>query len=206
MPELVKIINKNIKDKMDCRVPQDFHIHTIFSHLDSAVAEAQTPEFVAQINHAKVTGISDHFEHFYERFDEYQSTLKQYGLYVGTEVDGSDYTREAAQLDFDYYIYHCRNSITEYRAIDTLLVTGKPVIIAHPLVLDTNLNQVPPECFIEINNRYVWQNDWRKRLMPFTGRFKFVIGSDAHKPNWLNQNVARYVASELKIEESFLFE
>ena len=193
-------------DKMDCRVPQDLHIHTTFSHLDSAVAKAQTPGFVARINHAKVTGISDHFEHFYERFDEYYTTLKQYGFYVGTEVDGSEYTREAARLDFEYYIYHCRNYASEYRAIESLLATGKPVIIAHPLVFDVDWKQIPPECYIEINNRYVWQNDWRKRLVPFTERFRFVIGSDAHKPNWLNHNVARYVARELDVEESLLFE
>ncbi|MFP4619931.1 MAG: PHP domain-containing protein [Bacteroidales bacterium] len=193
-------------NKTDCRIPQDLHIHTTFSHLDSAVAEAQTPEFIARIDHAKIRGISDHFEHFYERFEEYYITLKQYGFYVGTEVDGSEYTWKAANLDFEYYIYHCRNHPVEYRGIETLLETGKPVIIAHPMVLDTDLNRVPPECYIEINNRYVWQNDWKKRLAPFTGRFRFVIGSDAHQPNWLNQNVARYVAGKLNIQETCLFE
>lgn len=204
--ELVKITNKHIMNKADCRVPQDLHIHTIFSHLDSAVSEQQTPELISRIAHAKVIGISDHFEHFYERFEEYQTNLKQYGFHVGTEVDGSEYTQEAAQLDFEYYIYHCRDYRSEYRGIEKLLATGKPVIIAHPMVLETNLKKVPPECYIEINNRYVWKNDWRKRLAPFVGRFHFVIDSDAHQPNWLNQNVARYVARELDVEESLLFE
>lgn len=188
------------------QVPQDLHIHTTFSHLDSAVAKQQTPDLISGISHAQVIGISDHFEHFYERFEEYQTTLQQRGFHVGTEVDGSEYTREAAQLDFEYYIYHCRDLRSEYRGIETLLAAGKPVIIAHPMVFETDLEKVPSECYIEINNRYVWQNDWRKKLAPFAGRFGFVIGSDAHQPNWLNQNVARYVAGKLKIEESFLFD
>ena len=193
-------------DKAECRVPQDLHIHTTFSHLDSAVAEQQTPELIARIRHAKVIGISDHFEHFYERFESYRTTLKQYGFHTGTEVDGAEYTQEAAQLDFEYYIYHCRDYRSEYRGIENLLATGKPVIIAHPMVLETDLNKVPPECYIEINNRYVWKNDWRNKLAPFTGRFNFVIGSDSHQPNWLNQNVARYVAGELNVKESILFD
>ncbi|MGM0531370.1 MAG: hypothetical protein ACQER7_08460 [Bacteroidota bacterium] len=193
-------------NKAECRVPQDLHIHTTFSHLDSAVAEQQTPELISRIRHAQVIGISDHFEHFYERFEEYQATLKQYGFHAGTEVDGSEYTQEAAQLDFEYYIYHCRDYRSEYHGIEELLATGKPVIIAHPMVLKTDLGKVPPECYIEINNRYVWKNDWRNKLAPFAGQFRFVIGSDAHKPNWLNHNVARYVAGELNIEESILFD
>ena len=191
---------------INCQIPQDLHIHTVFSHLDSAVVRQQTPELIAQVRHAKIIGISDHFEHFYDRFEEYQSTLKSYGFHVGTEVDGSDYVREAIRFDFEYYIYHCRDQRSEYKGIETLLETGKPVIIPHPMVLETDLNRVPPECYVEINNRYVWRDNWRKKLAPFTQKFDFVIGSDAHQPTWLNQNVARYVANELKINESFLFE
>ena len=42
---------------------QDLHIHTIFSTGDSAVSREQTVELVAEINHAKIIGISDHFEY-----------------------------------------------------------------------------------------------------------------------------------------------
>jgi histidinol phosphatase-like PHP family hydrolase len=188
------------------RVPQDLHIHSTFSHLDSAVVREQTPELIASVGHAKVLGISDHFEHFNYRFDEYAATLRNLGFHVGVEVDGSDYTDEAALFDFEYYIYHCRDHDAEYKGIETLLATGKPVIVAHPMVLQTDLNKVPHECFVEINNRYVWRNDWRSKIGPFTGRFRFVFGSDAHQPSWLNQNVARYVAEKLNIKESILFD
>lgn len=193
-------------DSQNYRIPQDLHIHTIFSHLDSAVVQEQTPALISRVRHAEIIGISDHFEHFFDRFDEYASTLKDYGFHVGTEVDGSEYTDEAARVDFEYYIYHCRNHRSEYKGIETLLSTGKPVIIAHPMVLETDLKRIPPECYVEINNRYVWRDDWKNKIAPFTGQFSFVIGSDAHQPTWLNQNVARYVANELNIEESLIFD
>jgi hypothetical protein len=63
---------------------------------------------------------------------------------------------------------------------------------------------VPPQCLIEINNRYVWRSNW-ETLRPFTALFSFVINSDAHQPHWLNQNVARYIAGELGIDETLLF-
>jgi hypothetical protein len=74
------------------------------------------------------------------------------------------------------------------------------------MFMGTNLDRLPPECLIEVNNRYVWRNDWRAKLGPYVNRFRFVIDSDAHQPNWLNQNVARYVARELGIKETLLFE
>ena len=187
------------------QVPQDLHIHTIYSSMDSAVVEEQTPELIARISHARVMGVSDHFEHFSHRYELYKQDLKKWGFHVGTEVDGSDYVEEAIQLDFEYYIYHCRNHRKEYQAIDKLLATGRPVIIPHPMILDTDLSKVPQECYVEINNRYVWRDDWKRKIGPHTHRFHFVIGSDAHQPLWLNQNVARYVARELCIEETLLF-
>ena len=191
--------------KTNYQIPQDLHIHTTFSHLDSAVVDEQTPELVWFTSHAEIIGISDHFEHFDDRFDEYKRTLEHYGFHVGTEVDGSDYVQDAASLPFEYYIYHCRDYDSEYKALETLLATGKPVVIPHPMMLDTNLDRVPPECYIELNNRYIWRFDWRKRLGPYSERFHFVIGSDAHQPNWLNQNVARAVARELGINETIIF-
>jgi hypothetical protein len=56
---------------------------------------------------------------------------------------------------------------------------------------------------VEVNNRYSWRDDWRKSLGPWV--FRFVISSDAHQPNWLNQTYARYVAAALGIRETLLF-
>jgi len=193
-------------NKHETQVNQDLHIHTTFSFLDSAVTEEQTLDLIASVRHAKIIGISDHFEHFDERFEEYKEAVKRWGFHVGTEIDGSEYVDEAAQLDFEYYIYHCRDHGAEYRAIENLLSTGKPVIIPHPMMMGTDLNKIPPECYIELNNRYIWRFNWKSGIGPFRDKFQFVIGSDAHQPNWLNQNVARYVALELNIEETLIFD
>lgn len=184
---------------------QDLHIHTIFSKHDGAVVPEQNPELISKLKHAEIIGISDHFEDLMDNFDEYEKTIKSYGFKVGTEVDGSRSAKAASLLNFDYYIYHCRNKESEYKALDILLSTGKPVIIAHPNYLETNLNKVPKSCIIEISNRYVYKYNWRVELMPFITKFEFVISSDAHQPNWLNQHVARYVANELGIKEKILF-
>ena len=87
-----------------------------------------------------------------------------------------------------------------------MLATGRPVIIAHPNALQTNLDLIPGDCLVEINNRYVWRCDWRAFYGPHRQRFGFVIGSDAHQPNWLGQAVARHAAAELGIVERVLFE
>lgn len=182
--------------------PQDLHIHTIFSETDSSVVPEQTPELIARIGHAKVMGISDHFEHFADKkYDEYVRRIRSLGLLVGTEVDGSASVDFAASLYFDYYIYHCRDRAEEYAGAERLLATGRPVIIAHPNALQTNLERVHEACLIEINNRYIWRVDWQAFYGPYKDRFRFVIGSDAHQPNWLSQSVARRAAAELDIEE-----
>ena len=182
--------------------PQDLHIHTIYSDKDSSVVPEQTPELVAWIAHAQVLGISDHFEHFADHaYGEYVERIRSLDMLVGTEVDGAVSVDYAASLEFDYYIYHCRNTAADYRGTERLLATGRPVIIAHPNVLDTNLNRVPELCLVEINNRYVWHCDWMAFYGPHVNRFGFVISSDAHQPNWLSQSVARRVAAELGIRE-----
>lgn len=79
------------------------------------------------------------------------------------------------------------------------------MIVAHPNALDTDLSRLPPYTLVEINNRYIWRCDWRRFYSPFKERFRFVISSDAHQPNWLNQTIARYVAAELNVEETILF-
>jgi histidinol phosphatase-like PHP family hydrolase len=185
---------------------QDLHIHTIFSASDHSVVPEQTIALVASLKHARVVGISDHFENLVDgNFDRYEKEVREAGLKVGVEVDGHPWVAEAMGYDVDYFIIHCRNHGADYRALDRLLTTGKPVIVAHPNALDTNLSRVPAECLIEINNRYVWRTDWEPFYRPYKDRFKFVIGSDAHQPNWLGQAVARYAAARLGIEEHIVF-
>ncbi len=182
--------------------PQDLHIHTVFSDRDSSVVPEQTPELVARIAHAQVVGISDHFEHLADKaYDEYVERIRSLNMLVGTEVDGARSVEFAASLAFDYYIYHCRDTAADYRGIEGLLAAGRPVIIAHPNALGTDLARVPDACLVEINNRYVWRCDWRAFYGPYRERFRFVISSDAHQPHWLNQSVARRVAAELGIQE-----
>ena len=90
--------------------------------------------------------------------------------------------------------------------LQTLTSTPPPALPPDlHIALDTNLERVPPACLIEINNRYIWRCDWRRWYAPYRDRFRFVISSDAHQPNWLNQTVARYVAAELGIRETLLF-
>jgi histidinol phosphatase-like PHP family hydrolase len=36
---------------------------------------------------------------------------------------------------------------------------------------------------------------------PYLNKFRFVISSDAHQPNWLGQSAARRAANDLGIEE-----
>jgi histidinol phosphatase-like PHP family hydrolase len=185
--------------------PQDLHIHTIFSDRDSSVVPEQTPELIARIAHAKVIGISDHFEHFADdSYEDYVTRVRSLDLAVGTEIDGAAYVNFASTLAFDYYIYHCRNIEADYRGLERLLATGRPVIIAHPNALGTDLNRIPEMCMVEINNRYVWRCNWLSFYGPYVDSFRFVISSDAHQPNWLSQSVARRVAAELKIEETYL--
>ena len=185
---------------------QDLHIHTTYSASDSSVVPQQTIAFVASIKHARVLGISDHFENLGEGvFERYVMEIRQAGLKVGIEVDGYAWVTEATGCDVDYYIFHCRDRDADYRSLGRLLETGKPVIVAHPNTLYTNLSRVPTACLIEINNRYVWRTHWKQFYGPFKDRFKFVIGSDAHQPHWLNQTVARYAAEQLGIQEQLVF-
>ena len=187
-------------------VAQDLHIHSTYSVGDTAIAPQQTVGLVAQFRHARIQGISDHLEYITgDVFPKYEREVRSNGLLVGTEVNGPEWASAACELDFDYYIYHCRDRREDYRGAEQLLSTEKPVIIAHPMVMDTDLDKVPSQCFIELNNRYIWRDDWRGRLSPYRERFRFVIGSDAHQPHWLNQNIARGVAAVLGIEETLLF-
>jgi hypothetical protein len=185
---------------------QDLHIHTTYSTSDSAVVAEQTVALVAAVKHADMVGISDHFECLVDGdFEGYKRELRQLGLKVGVEVDGHPWVAEAVNYDVDYYIFHCRDHKADYRSLEKLLTAGKPVIIAHPNALDTNLNQVPAECLIELNNRYIWRTDWRQYYGPFANQFKFILGSDAHQPHWLSQTVAHYAAVQLNIEEHLVF-
>ena len=185
---------------------QDLHIHTTYSTNDTAVVAEQTVALIAAVKHAGIVGISDHFESLVDGcFEKYEKEIRQSGLKVGVEVDGHAWVAEAVNYNVDYYIFHCRDQDADYHSLGRLLTSGKPVIVAHPNALGTNLNRVPVECLIEINNRYVWRTDWKQFYSPFKDHFKFVIGSDAHQPNWLSQAVAHYAAQQLGIEEHIVF-
>lgn len=185
---------------------QDLHIHTTYSTGDSAVVPEQTVDLVAMVRHATVIGISDHFDYLLGGvFETYARKIREAGLKVGTEVDGHTWVDEATGYDVDYYIFHCRDHDADYRGLETLLRTNKPVIVAHPNALATNLSRVPTECLVEINNRYVWQSDWKRYYGPYKDHFRFVTSSDAHQPNWLGQAVAKRVANHLGIIEHLVF-
>ena len=188
-------------------LPQDLHIHTVFSSDDASIVPEQTVELIAAVKHAEVVGISDHFENLVDgKFELYAAEVKKADLKLGIELDGHPLVKEAAMYDVDYFIVHCRDNSADYRAMDSLNETGKPVIVAHPNIFNTNLNLVPENCLIEINNRYVWRNDWYRYYYPHVNRFKFVISSDAHQPNWLSQAVARHAARVLGVQEHLVFE
>jgi histidinol phosphatase-like PHP family hydrolase len=187
-------------------LPQDLHVHTVFSRGDGAVVPEQTVELVAGIRHARVLGISDHLEYVGDDFAVYARTVRAHRLKLGLEVNGAEWVAAAAALPVDYYIYHCRDRAEDYRGAERLAATGRPAIIAHPQALQTDLERVSPACLIEINNRYAWREQGWRALAPYVERFRFVIGSDAHQPHWLNQTAARFIARELGVRETLLFE
>jgi histidinol phosphatase-like PHP family hydrolase len=188
-------------------LPQDLHIHTTFSSHDSAVVPEQTLELIAKFRHAKSIGISDHLDNIIEdnSFDKYEKKVRSYNFHLGVEVDGAEWVSVAKNLNVDYYIYHCHNQQYDYAGVDDLLSTNKPVIIAHPNALETNLDIVNTNAFVEINNRYIWRCNWKEIYGKYVDKFRFVINSDAHQPHWLNQNIARKVAKELGVKEHLLF-
>lgn len=185
---------------------QDLHIHTSYSTGDGLIVPEMTIDLVAAVGHARTVGISDHFEYLLDGvFEIYAAEVRQAGLKLGTEVDGYRWAVEAATYPVDYFVFHCYDTDADYHALDRLLATGKPVIVAHPHALETDLKRLPPECLVEINNRYVWRTDWRAYYGPHTGCCRFVLGSDAHQPNWLGQAVARHVAGQLGVAEHPVF-
>lgn len=187
-------------------IPQDLHIHTTYSRHDGAIVEQQTVALIAALRHAKIVGISDHVEYLTDdAFDCYERELRGYGFFVGTEVGGHRRVATALDYPFDYYIYHCEDTEADYRAVLRLLDTGRPVIIAHPMMMKTDLNKVPKACLIELNNRYIWRNDFESFFAPHVDSFRYVFGSDAHQPHWLGQTAARAAARTLGIEETILF-
>jgi histidinol phosphatase-like PHP family hydrolase len=190
---------------MPLPLAQDLHLHTTWSSGDGAVVPEQSIELIARLRHARVLGVSDHLEYLEGRVGEYAEAVRRHGLLVGTEVNGHRWVRAACEGPFDYYVVHCFDSDADYRALERLLATGRPVIVAHPHALGTRLERVPPACLVEINNRYIWRGDWRAYYTPHVLRFRFVLSSDAHQPNWLNQTVARYVAEQLGIAETLVF-
>ena len=186
-------------------IKQDLHIHTTYSTGDSSVVPEQTVELIAQVRHSETIGISDHLEYLDDPiFEEYQKKIKNFGVKVGCEVNGADWVDRALELPTDYYVYHCWNEDKHYKALESLLSRNVPVIVAHPMILKTEIDRVPQEAYIELNNRYIWRGDWKNFFGPLVHTRHFVFSSDAHQPNWLNQTLARFVGSELGIEESIL--
>lgn len=185
---------------------QDLHVHSEFSEGDPAWVPQQTVEFVKSVGHARILGISDHIDLVgLVNYPAYREAVRAQGLYLGIEVGGAGWVEEALEMDVDYYLYECPDRPDDYAGAERLLATGKPVVIAHPLMRGTDFDRLPPQCLVEINNNYVWRYDWRALLAPHVSRFGFVIGSDAHRPTMLNQTVARYVAAQLGIREVVLF-
>lgn len=188
------------------QLKQDLHMHTIFSTGDGAIIPQQTVELIAAIKHAEIIGISDHFDYLAGPvFTSYQQAVQKHGFVLGTEIDGHSWINEALQYPFEYYVYHCYNTAADYKGAEKLLATGKPLIIAHPQALDTDLKKVPSQALIEINNRYIFRFDWRSYYAPFLKQFRFILSSDAHQPHWLNHVVAEYVARELGVENTIIF-
>jgi hypothetical protein len=160
---------------------------------------------IARVRHAQVCGISDHFEHVVDHFVDYREAVSAAGLLVGTEIDGHPWVSQALAVTCDYYVFHCYDRDADSKALERLVASGRPVIVAHPNALDIDLGRVSPACLVEANNRYVWRCDWRRFYGPHRERFRFVVSSDAHQPNWLNQTMARYAAADLGIEETLVF-
>ena len=145
--------------------PQDLHIHTVFSSTDGSIVPEQTITAVSLYRHAEIIGISDHLECLSadKSVERYMSEVREAGFLPGVEVNGAEWVEMALEMEFLYFIYHCRDKTADYRGAVKLLESGKPVIIAHPHALETNLDKVPSSCHIEINNRYVWRTDWLKK-------------------------------------------
>ena len=84
---------------------QDLHIHTTWSHGDSAIVAEQTVELVARVGHARITGISDHFEYLVDDgIDAYADAVRQAGLRVGTEVNKHRWVAAAREAPVEYYV------------------------------------------------------------------------------------------------------
>jgi histidinol phosphatase-like PHP family hydrolase len=188
------------------QLPQDLHIHSTWSDADGAIVPEQTIALIAATRHARIRGISDHFEMVVDAWDDYRAEVLAAGLHVGMEVNGHEWVPAALDADCEYRIFHCWDRDADYHALESLLADDKPIIIAHPNALGTDLDRVPPECLVELNNRYIWRCDWHAEYGPYRDRFRFVISSDAHQPNWLGQSIARHAAAELRIRETLLFD
>jgi histidinol phosphatase-like PHP family hydrolase len=187
-------------------LPQDLHIHTVFSTGDSSVVPQQTLGLIAAVAHARIIGISDHIEYIPDSlFPDYAAAVTGRGFHLGVEIVNVEDVERALELPVEYRVFHCYDNAECYRAAGRMADSGRPLIIAHPMALGTDLGRIPPECYVEINNRYVWRGDWKSYYTPWRERFEFVYSSDAHQPNWLNQNVARYAGEQLGIRETLLF-
>lgn len=140
---------------MNHKLIQDLHIHTIFS--SEECCPEQTLEMINEVRHADIIGISDHFEQIQD-VETYFTEVKRFHFHVGTEIDGTRMLEKAVEFPFEYFFYHCRDHENDYNGIDKLLKTGKPVIISHPNIFNTDPLKIPKECFVEINNSHVLES------------------------------------------------
>lgn len=187
-------------------LPQDLHIHTAYSTGDSSVVDQQTIELIASVGHAQITGISDHIEYLGETiFDKYMAEVRGHGFRLGAEIVNESYVDYALSLPLDYRVFHCYDNAACYKFAERMVETGRPLIIAHPMAVGTDLSRIPEGSIVEINNRYIWRGDWESFYRPWLDKFDFIFSSDAHQPHWLNQNVARHVGGCLGIKETILF-
>jgi hypothetical protein len=59
------------------------------------VVPEQTIGPIAELGHARVHGLSDHFEMIADRWDDYRAEVVAAGLHVGMEVNGHEWMPES---------------------------------------------------------------------------------------------------------------
>jgi hypothetical protein len=85
-------------------LPQDLHVHTVFSKGDSSGAPEQTVTLISPVAHARILGLSDHTDGIVDSFTAYGKEARRHGLRLGTEVDGSEWVAAARALPVECFI------------------------------------------------------------------------------------------------------
>jgi PHP family Zn ribbon phosphoesterase len=64
-------------------LPQDLHIHSTYSATDDYVVPQQTVSLIAAVKHARIVGVTDHFESLVKgTFEAYSAEVRGNGLPV----------------------------------------------------------------------------------------------------------------------------